>query len=278
MPARISFENLRQATRGTLTEVVWVVPCSSPARGRLLPRLPGREPRLVHGRDRDRAQRAPITEPWVIIGLRDETTPRFIACTPKHCTPLGYGFYHIGLFAEEVVLPGPEDIEAICAALERFDAANTGRASTRLRSRSERRVVRHPPLRSLAQLLFRLLFRPFFRRFFSSAGFSDDLESGHGDGRDLDRGVFLPVTGVPARVLAAAELADFELFALHLGLDHGRLDQGAGDGRHPDGAGAPGVGQKDLLKAYGVSRFGPFPVIDNAGCPPPRRDIGGFRR
>ncbi len=118
----ISFENLRQATRGTLTEVVWVVPCSSPEEAdysRVFPAvsrdLCTEGVGIVHG--------APITEPWVIIGLRDETNPRFIACTPKHCTPLGYGFYHIGLFAEAVVLPGPENIEALCAALEKFDAA-----------------------------------------------------------------------------------------------------------------------------------------------------------
>jgi hypothetical protein len=118
----ISFENLRQATRGTLTEVVWVVPCTSPEEAdysRVFPAvsrdLCTEGVGIVHD--------APIAEPWVIIGLRDETNPRFIACTPKHCTPLGYGFYHIGLFAEAVVLPGPENIEALCAALERFDGA-----------------------------------------------------------------------------------------------------------------------------------------------------------
>jgi hypothetical protein len=118
----ISVGHDRLATRGTFTEVVWVVPCSSPATAdysRVFPAvsrdLCTEGIGIVHN--------APVTEPCVIIGLRDETAPRFIVCTPKHCTPLGYGFYHIGLFAEAVVLPGPENIEALCAALERFDGA-----------------------------------------------------------------------------------------------------------------------------------------------------------
>jgi hypothetical protein len=118
----ISFENARQATRGTVTEVVWVVPCPSPEEAdysRVFPAvsrdLCTEGIGIVHN--------APITEPCAIIGLRDETHPRFIACTPKHCTALGYGFYHIGLFADEIIEPGSENIDALCAALEKYDAA-----------------------------------------------------------------------------------------------------------------------------------------------------------
>jgi len=117
----ISVANARSATRGTLTEVVWVVPCSSPANADYTRVFPAVSRDLctegigiVHN--------APITAPCVIIGLRDNTDPRFLACTPKHCTPLGYGFYHIGLFADEVIHPDAEDIEAICTALERYDS------------------------------------------------------------------------------------------------------------------------------------------------------------
>jgi hypothetical protein len=122
----ISFCNARAATRGTLTEVVWVVPCSSPADAdysRVFPAvsrdLCTEGIGIVHN--------APITEPCVIIGLRDEANPRFIACTAKHCTPLGYGFYHIGLFADEVIRPAPEEIDAICIALERYDLSAENR-------------------------------------------------------------------------------------------------------------------------------------------------------
>jgi hypothetical protein len=126
----ISFENSRHATRGTLTEVVWVVPCESPEQAdysRVFPAvsrdLCTEGIGIVHS--------APVTEPCVIIGLRDESNPRFIACTPKHCTPLGYGFFHIGLYADEVVRPDGNEIEAMVAALERYDVpAETPKENT----------------------------------------------------------------------------------------------------------------------------------------------------
>ena len=119
----------------------------------------------------------------------------------------------------------------------------------RLPWRSERRVVRHAPPCSLA-LLFRLFFgfRFLFGRLF------DDLESGHGDGRDLDRGVFLAVTGVPTRVLSAAELADFELLALYFWLDNGRLNQGA------EMAGSPMVLEPPALAKRTCSKRKACPV------------------
>ncbi len=127
----LSVAHDRSATRGTFTEVVWVVPCSSPATAdysRVFPAvsrdLCTEGIGIVHN--------APVTEPCVIIGLRDETAPRFIVCTPKHCTPLGYGFYHIGLFAEDVIQPDAAEIEAICTALERYDAPAENRERTPL--------------------------------------------------------------------------------------------------------------------------------------------------
>ncbi len=127
---RISLANIRSATRGTFTEVVWVVPCSSPANADYS-RVFAAVSRDLSTEGIGIVHNTAITEPCVIIGLRDETNPRFIACTPKHCTPLGYGFYHIGLFADEVVQPEAEEIEAICTALERYDspAENRERAA-----------------------------------------------------------------------------------------------------------------------------------------------------
>jgi hypothetical protein len=119
----ISLANARSATRGTLTEVVWVVPCSSAADADYARVFPAvcrdmctEGIGIVHN--------APITDPCVIIGLRDNTDPRFLACTLKHCTPLGYGFYHIGVIADEVVYPNAEAIDAICTALSRYDSSS----------------------------------------------------------------------------------------------------------------------------------------------------------
>jgi len=117
----LSVANVRCATRGTYTEVIWVVPASSPEDAdytRVFPAvshdLSTQGVGFIHS--------APIPEPCVIVGLRDETAPRFIACTRKHCTSLGYGYYHIGLLADEVVRPTAYDIEAMCATLERYDS------------------------------------------------------------------------------------------------------------------------------------------------------------
>jgi hypothetical protein len=128
----ISLENVRSATRGTFTEVVWVVPCTSPANADFTRVFPAVSRDLctegigiIHN--------APITAPCVIIGLRDNTDPRFLACTRKHCTPLGYGFYHIGLFADEVIQPDDDDIDAICTALERYDSPTETREGAAVR-------------------------------------------------------------------------------------------------------------------------------------------------
>ncbi len=117
----LSAANARSATRGTFTEVIWVVPVQSSKDADFSRVFPAVSHDLstsgigfIHN--------APVPEQCVIVGLRDETSPRFLACTSKHCTPLGYGFYHIGLFADEVIQPGTADIEAMCAALERYDS------------------------------------------------------------------------------------------------------------------------------------------------------------
>ena len=117
----LSVANARSATRGTFTEVIWVVPATSPEEAdyaRVFPAvshdLSTQGVGFIHS--------APISEPCVIVGLRDETSPRFIACTKKHSTPLGYGYYHIGLHADEIIQPTADDIEAMCATLERYDS------------------------------------------------------------------------------------------------------------------------------------------------------------
>jgi hypothetical protein len=126
----LSVANARSATRGTFTEVIWVVPTET-AEDADFSRV---FPVVSHDLSTEGIgfiHNATVAEPCVIVGLRDESSPRFIACTRKHCTPLGYGFYHIGLFADEVIQPGTEDIEAMCAALERYDsrAQNRDRAA-----------------------------------------------------------------------------------------------------------------------------------------------------
>ena len=57
----------------------------------------------------------------MIIGLKDETDRRFLVCTPKHCTSLGYGFHHIGMLAEAVLTIDREDFNAMLEAMLKFE-------------------------------------------------------------------------------------------------------------------------------------------------------------
>lgn len=117
----LSAANARTATRGTFTEVIWVVPALSIEEADFSRVFPA----VSHDLSTEGVgfiHNAPVDEPCVIVGLRDETTPRFLVCAAKHCTPLGYGFYHVGLLADEVIHPCADDIEAMCAALERYDS------------------------------------------------------------------------------------------------------------------------------------------------------------
>jgi hypothetical protein len=115
----LAVQNIRGATRQIFNEVVWALPCDSPETAdfsKLFPVI-----------CRDLCTQgigvfllAPVADPHMIIGLRDESEPRFLACTVKHCSPLGYGFYHAGLFPEEVMTLRRDQVEAMRKALEKY--------------------------------------------------------------------------------------------------------------------------------------------------------------
>jgi hypothetical protein len=115
----VAVQNIRGATRQIFNEVIWALPCESPEKAdfsRLFPAI-----------CRDLCTQgigvfltAPVVESHMIIGLRDESEPRFLACSVKHCASMGYGFYHVGLFPDEVMTLRREQIEAMCQALEKY--------------------------------------------------------------------------------------------------------------------------------------------------------------
>jgi hypothetical protein len=53
---------------------------------------------------------APIEGIRVLIGLRSEAGMSFLACEAVHSSPLGCGFYQIGLTPTEVVNSVPQDV------------------------------------------------------------------------------------------------------------------------------------------------------------------------
>lgn len=104
-------DQLRHASRATtrtpFCEVVWLIPDGDLEDG-LAEMVP------VVSKDMSTQGVALIhTEPVegrrVIIGLEGQHGPSFIRATVEHSTPLGYGFYQIGLYPDEVlhVSPGP---------------------------------------------------------------------------------------------------------------------------------------------------------------------------
>ncbi len=115
----IAVQNIRGATRQIFNVIVWALPCESAEKAdfsQLFPAI-----------CRDLCTQgigvfltAPVAEPHMIIGLRDESEPRFLLCTVKHCASLGCGFYHAGLFPDEVMTLRREQIEGLNEALEKY--------------------------------------------------------------------------------------------------------------------------------------------------------------
>jgi hypothetical protein len=115
----IAVQNIRGATRQIFSEIVWVLPCEAADRAdfsQLFPAIC----RDLCTQGIGIFVNAPVTDPFMIVGLRDESEPRFLLCTVKHCSSLGYGFYHIGLFPNEVMALRPEQVDAMCQALEKY--------------------------------------------------------------------------------------------------------------------------------------------------------------
>jgi hypothetical protein len=121
----IAVQNIRGATRQVFNEVVWALPCESVDQAdfsQLFPAIC----RDLCTQGIGVFVNTPVVEPCMIIGLRDESEARFLLCTVKHCSPMGYGFYHIGLFPDEVVNLDQDQLEAMRQALEKYTDQEAG--------------------------------------------------------------------------------------------------------------------------------------------------------
>lgn len=109
----------RATSRCHFTETVWVLPCQSPDDADFTKSFPALTADLC-SEGISILHQGPISDPCVIIGLKEESDRRFLACKPEHCTPLGYNFFHIGLFAAAVIEIKPADVETMRHAVEQF--------------------------------------------------------------------------------------------------------------------------------------------------------------
>lgn len=55
----------------------------------------------------------PIDAKRVLIGLPEKNDLKFVQCAVQHCSELGFGFHHVGLFAEEIVNINLRESEAL---------------------------------------------------------------------------------------------------------------------------------------------------------------------
>lgn len=108
----------RDTFRNAFCEVVWVIPCDDQGRN-----LEFEQARPVVTRDISPAglsliQSEPLTAKKVVVALDAESGRTFFACTPEHCTALGYGFHQIGLYLEEIVQVDASDADVAAKAVE----------------------------------------------------------------------------------------------------------------------------------------------------------------
>lgn len=93
----------RQATRSQYSEVVWMVPLDG-KRPQYSASIPAVSNDLsIQGLSLFHT--APLTDSPLVVGIPGQHGMTFFHCDIKHCTSLGYGFYHIGLFPSKVITP-----------------------------------------------------------------------------------------------------------------------------------------------------------------------------
>jgi hypothetical protein len=111
----------RSGSRGAFCEVVWLIPVDEDSR---LPDFSGVATLVtkdISSTGLSLIHNQPVRERRVIVGLRDETLPRFIVCDLEHCTSLGYGHYLLGLHPDEVIQIEPRDVEAMEQRLSQIE-------------------------------------------------------------------------------------------------------------------------------------------------------------
>ena len=69
----------------------------------------------------------------LIVGLEDAVQMHFLLCHREHCTPLGYGYYQIGVHPEEIIKLKPDVIMRLQRRMQEFrtdGTAGSGAAGT----------------------------------------------------------------------------------------------------------------------------------------------------
>ena len=94
-------ESKRRHSRGEFCEVVWVLPYDEQEYLTVFDEARVAVTRDISPEGLSILQTSPLNEVRAVIALESDLEMHFILCRVMHSTPLGYGFFHIGLHAEE---------------------------------------------------------------------------------------------------------------------------------------------------------------------------------
>lgn len=64
-----------------------------------------------------------VIEGELLVEMPGKNTSHFVRCTVQHCNQLGFGYWHIGLKAEEIIEIGLRQSETLAQQLEQFNSA-----------------------------------------------------------------------------------------------------------------------------------------------------------
>ncbi|MBT4864718.1 MAG: hypothetical protein HON53_06280 [Planctomycetaceae bacterium] len=102
-------DSQRKAKRGAFCEVVWLIPLDSESHE---PQFPSAVPILTKDICKEGLSvlhTQPLADELVMIAMEGDVSTKFVVCRREHCTPMGYGFYQIGLQPQQLIDLSPTE-------------------------------------------------------------------------------------------------------------------------------------------------------------------------
>ncbi len=111
----------RSDPRGSFCEVVFVIPCDEDGGD---PRFDSAFPvvtKEISAEGLSFIYNEPVLCERLLIGFEGKLEQIFIAFEVQHSSPLGYGFYHIGLHPQELIDVSPSSIRELEKRIEQLE-------------------------------------------------------------------------------------------------------------------------------------------------------------
>jgi hypothetical protein len=104
-------DKARNGSRCHVCEVAWVIPCGARPLRPQYDEVLGCVTRDISEQGLSFIHTEPVTDEWLLLGLEGDVEMFFLRGSVEHCTPLGYGYYQIGVNPQETVDVEPHDID-----------------------------------------------------------------------------------------------------------------------------------------------------------------------